>query len=69
MYLAKAMVLCMLCILASAVASGQQTKPTLIVGVDANYAEGMERDLGAVWKWNGEQCNLFDAMHARGVDA
>jgi len=59
----------MLCILASAVAWGQQTKPTLIVGVDANYAEGMERDLGAVWKWNGEPRNLFDAMHARGVDA
>lgn len=69
MYIANAVVLCMLCILASEVAIGQQTKANLIVGVDANYAEGMERDLGAVWKWHGEQRDLFDAMHARGVDA
>ncbi len=69
MNVSTVIVICMLSFLANQAVLAQQTKQPLVVGVDANYAEGMEREQDAVWSWNGEKRELFDAMHARGVDA
>ncbi len=41
-------------------------KPRLIVGVDANYSLGMEKE-GARWNWNGVEQNLFEGIAQQGV--
>lgn len=46
-------------------ASAQRAKPPLVVGVDANYAEGMERELGLHWQWDRERRDLFQEMNTR----
>lgn len=47
-------------------ASAIDAKEPLVVGVDANYSLGMEKE-GRVWTWDGKSGDLFKGMAAQGV--